>query len=67
MICESFLREALRGAQLSHAFSKRQKNLLHPGQSGDMIRNRLQTDSRQTISKLFKLVFSLGSAARREA
>jgi hypothetical protein len=51
VVGEGFLRETPLSSQIPQPLSKRQKNLLHLGESGDTIRNRLQTDRRQTISK----------------
>ena len=51
VVGEGFLRETLLSSQIPQPLSKRQKNLLHLGESGDTIPNRLQTDRRQTISK----------------
>jgi hypothetical protein len=51
VVGESFLRETLLSSQIPQPLSKGQKNLLHLGESGDTIPNRLQTYRRQTISK----------------
>jgi RNA polymerase sigma-70 factor, ECF subfamily len=66
MVREGFLRKALLGSQLTQPLSKCQKNVLHLGQSGDTIRNRLQTKRRQTSSKTISFILRADNVARTE-
>jgi RNA polymerase sigma-70 factor (ECF subfamily) len=65
-VCEGFLREALLSSKLTQPSSKRQKNLLHLGQSGDTIRNRLQTERRQTKSKHLSTILRAHGAGQKK-